>query len=220
MNSIAGWVSPTFDSIVELSFWGHEIKGRLAFVGKSGSEYLAVIDGKVVEAPGGVYGREIRFSEDGDHLAFVSRVRGATGKSEDDRYYAIWDGRAFPLIGAGNLARFLGERPIFSVSGPAYPEETYYVVRLPALEIDRRGDRPAEHRDEVGVRHAELAEEIIAPFEVRLNDRKARRALLERVALRRFGRVRIEERVEDALVELGPDEAEPLLEPRALDARG
>lgn len=126
--AFGGWVSPTFDSVVELSFWVHEPRGRLAFVGRSGSEQLAVIDGKVVEAPGGVYGKEIRFSEDGDHFAFVSRVRGATGKSEDDHYYAIWDSRAFPLTGAGNLVRFLGERPVFSVSDPAYVEETHYVV--------------------------------------------------------------------------------------------
>lgn len=126
--AFGSWVSPAFDSVAELSFWVHEGKGRLAFVGNRGSERVAVIDGKIIEAPGIVSGKDIRFSEDGDHFAYVTRVPSATGKHEDERFYAIWDGRAFPLGGSGNFERFLGARPVFSTSGPAYAEETHYVV--------------------------------------------------------------------------------------------
>lgn len=142
--AFGSWVSPTFDEIIELSFWAHEEKGRLAFVGKRGDVYVPVIDGKIIEVPGGVNGKEIRFSPDGEHFVFVSVERG-------DRYHAIWDGRAFPLPGRGTFEHFAGDHPIFQVSGPAYPEETHYLVlgastpRVPPSEDDYRNPSQWSH---------------------------------------------------------------------------
>jgi len=126
-------VSPAFDDIVELSFTVSEAKGRLGFVGVRGAEYVAVIDGRVIEAPGVVLRRSITFSNDGDHVAYGTCVRGE--KPGKDRCFAVWDGRVIPLGDGADVVQFLGAYPVFSTSGA--PEETHYVILglpTPAVE--------------------------------------------------------------------------------------
>jgi hypothetical protein len=122
------------------------------------------------------------------------------------------------------LRLFFGVQGALFVVGPPHARP---LEQAPIISADRRvvgqrdvgHERPVEHRHQVGVGDAEAVDQKLAAREVAVEQPEARGHLASRVLPRPLGRLGVEQRREHALVQLGADEAEPLPQPRPLEAR-
>src|SRR5262249_17015584 len=107
--------------------------------------------------------------------------------------------------------------------GDARPLAHARVVILdgrPTCEIDPGRRAPVQHCKQVGVSDAEAVEQIVTAGKITVEICETRGALVLRIGLARFGGLWIEQGHEQALVQLGSNEAKPLLQAGTTHAGG